>query len=377
MCCILTLNYIKEKGLLPNDFTGKKTSAFAYNEIMELKSSLSKRILSWYEENARPLPWRRDQDPYHVWISEIMLQQTRIETVIPYYERFLDTLPDIASLASVSDDELLKLWQGLGYYSRAKNLKKAAIAIMEKYQGTFPEDYEDIRSLPGIGPYTAGAIASICFDQKTPAIDGNVLRVFGRFLEEERNTADVSFKKDLYEALVRIYPEKAGDFTSALMEIGEILCLPNTLPLCEECPLKKDCLSYKHRSTLEYPKMPEKKKARREERSIFLLLHKNTAAIGKRGDSGLLSGLYEFPNEEGRFSEEEILNRFKGLQPVSSRKAGSYVHQFSHIHWDNEVWIIRCGKEDLYEWMSLKDIEEKAALPSAFAKCMEYLKEEL
>ena len=327
--------------------------------------------MKWYRTNKRELPWREDRDPYHVWVSEVMLQQTRIETVIPYYERFLRELPDIASLSSADDDKLYKLWEGLGYYSRARHLKEAALLVMKEYDGVFPPSYEDILSLPGIGPYIAGAVASIAFEEKTPAIDGNVLRVFSRILKEERTVNDTSYKKELHAALKEIYPEEAGDFTSALMEIGERVCLPNTAPHCGQCPLRDNCLSCQDDTQTGYPKTPLKKKAKEEDRTVFLLIHDDRIAVRKRDTKGLLHGLYEFPNISGHYQEKEIMKMYPGAE-ISYK--GSYTHQFSHLHWKNDVWMIRVEKEaEEYEWVSLKYLHERISLPEAFRKALQYL----
>ncbi len=340
---------------------------------MNLYASDIEKILLWYEKERRDLPWRRDKDPYHIWISEIMLQQTRIETVIPYYERFLRELPDIASLASVDDEKLMKLWEGLGYYSRAKNLKKAAQVIMDRYDGIFPDDPQDILSLPGIGPYTCGAIASIAFNKKTPAIDGNVLRVFARYLREERSVDDASYKKELYQLLKERYPDDAGAFTSALMEIGERVCLPNTAPLCEKCPMKEHCLSHMEHCEEEYPHMPEKKKAKVEKQTVFILISDGYTALHKRNDTGLLAGLYEFPNVPSHLSEEETRELWKDLDILSIEQSEDYIHRFSHIHWDNKVYKVSCRKknEDLL-WIKISDLKD-VPLPTAFRKCRDCL----
>ena len=196
-------------------------------------------LLEWYSKNKRELPWRKDKDPYHVWISEIMLQQTRIEAVKEYYKRFMDKVPTIEDLSKIEEDELLKLWEGLGYYNRARNLKKAAVEIMEKYQGKFPSQYEEILTLPGIGEYTAGAISSICFQKKEVAVDGNVMRVYARVCKQDIDVTDSKVKKEVGEEIRKILPDTPGDFNEAIMELGETICLPNAIPKCMECPLSK------------------------------------------------------------------------------------------------------------------------------------------
>ena len=199
-------------------------------------SALPGVLLPWYRENRRELPWRRDREPYHVWLSEIMLQQTRVEAVKGYYTRFLEALPTIEDLANCDDDTLHKLWEGLGYYSRVRNLKKAANQIMKRHGGRFPDTYEEVRALSGIGDYTAGAICSICFDYPTPAVDGNVLRVISRLTEDATPIDLPARKKEVSQLLAAVYPAEAGDFTQALMELGATLCGPNWKPRCQECP---------------------------------------------------------------------------------------------------------------------------------------------
>ena len=213
-------------------------------------------LSTWYQENKRSLPWRVDKNPYHVWISEIMLQQTRIEAVIPYYQHFINNLPTIHDLACIEEDKLLKLWEGLGYYSRAKNLKKAAQIIESEYQGIFPKNYEEILKLPGIGEYTASAITSICFNQKEVTIDGNVLRVYTRFFNDNSNIDDVKVKKEIRKHLMNLIPNDAGNFNQGMMELGETICLPKGLPKCQECPLNQACLAYKKKT---YQTLPQKK----------------------------------------------------------------------------------------------------------------------
>ena len=211
-------------------------------------------LLNWYYQNKRILPWRENQDPYRVWVSEIMLQQTRVEAVIPYYERFMERFPTIESLALCEEEVLFKLWEGLGYYSRAKNLKKAAQKIYAEYQGQFPDKFEDILNLPGIGSYTAGAVASIAFGQARAAVDGNVLRVITRLTEDGRDIMDAKFRKEMTEQLEKIYPPKeCGDFTQSLMELGAVICVPNGAPKCEICPLGSLCGAFQNGTQVQYP----------------------------------------------------------------------------------------------------------------------------
>ena len=231
---------------------------------MEL-DDLTLPLLLWYRENARDLPWRKKPTAYRVWVSEIMLQQTRVAAVLDYYRRFLEELPDVQALAEVPEERLMKLWQGLGYYSRARNLQRAARTIVSGFGGRFPERYEDIRALPGVGDYTAGAVGSIAFGLPTPAVDGNVLRVIARITGDGGDISTPAMKKRVTEALARVIPVDApGDYNQALMELGATVCLPNGAPLCEKCPAARLCTAFQQGRTGELPvKAP--KKPRREE----------------------------------------------------------------------------------------------------------------
>ena len=275
---------------------------------MELEK-LSQVLPPWYRANKRDLPWRRDKEPYHVWLSEIMLQQTRVEAVKGYYARFLDALPTIGHLAVCDDDSLHKLWEGLGYYSRVRNLKKAAIKIMEEHGGVFPGEYEAIWALPGIGDYTAGAICSICFDKKEPAVDGNVLRVVSRILEDATPIDLPAQKKKVNQLLKAVYPDEAGEFTQALMELGATLCGPNWKPRCEECPCKDFCGGAIHGTAEQFPVKSPKKEKRVEEKTVFILSCDGRYALRKRPDPGLLAGLWEFPNVPGKLETKKALDQ--------------------------------------------------------------------
>ena len=259
--------------------------------------ALVKPLCSWYEENKRELPWREDATPYHVWISEIMLQQTRIEAVMGYYAHFTAKLPNVKSLAEVPEDELLKLWEGLGYYNRARNLKKAAIQVMEQYEGELPADYEKLRGLAGIGNYTAGAIASIAYGIPAPAVDGNVLRVTMRFLNCDDDISKMSVRHQMEESIQSVIPEKMpGEFNQALMELGEVICIPNGMPLCDRCPLNDHCEGRAAGRQLQLPNKPEKKARRIEKKTILMLELQGRIGIRKRPADGLLAGMWEFPS---------------------------------------------------------------------------------
>lgn len=329
-------------------------------------------ILHWYQENKRSLPWRKDKDPYSVWISEIMLQQTRIEAVIDYYHRFMKRLPDIKSLSEISEDELLKLWEGLGYYSRARNLKKAAIQIMEKYNGIFPNTYEDILSLPGIGEYTAGAISSICFDLPEVAIDGNVMRVYCRVNDLDLDVGDLKVKKKIGEDIKSLLPKESGDFNQGIMELGEVLCIPGGVPKCEECPLKHRCLAHLNKRECLIPRKIKKTEKLEEEYTLFLLKYKNLYALRKR-DSGLLKNMWEFPNKEGFLTYDEVKERIPNITSIELSTTNTHI--FSHKKWFmNSYYIEVNSKSKDYSWFSLEEIEKNCALPSAFMPFFEEIK---
>ena len=334
-------------------------------------------LLNWYQQNKRDLPWRKDQNPYHVWISEIMLQQTRIEAVIGYYDRFIKRLPSIQDLAQINDDELLKLWEGLGYYTRARNLKKAAIMIMEEYDGIFPNTFEQIMSLPGIGEYTASAIGSICFSLKEVTIDGNVLRVYMRLQNCYDNVDDLKIRRKVRNELQKIMPEEAGDFNQALMELGETICLPNGIPKCSECPLKNFCKSYQNDTYLELPIKNKKKDKKEEKYTILLFYYKSQFVLEKRKESGLLQNLWQFPNIQGHLTKKQLENYLKEnkIKFLKVKKSVSYTHIFTHKRWNMISYMVELDKNDYnMNWNDLKTLKEKA-IPTAFKPFLKELKE--
>lgn len=339
-------------------------------------------LLKWYTINKRSLPWRKDQDPYHVWISEIMLQQTRVEAVKNYYTRFIKELPSILELANVPEDKLLKLWEGLGYYTRARNLKKAAQIIQEQYNGIFPDNYRTIILLPGIGEYTAGAIASICFKEKVPAVDGNVLRVLSRILNSYKNIDEQKTKKEFINSITTILPNPVGEFNQALMELGALICIPNGMPKCEECPLNRICLSNKEHTQLDLPIKRKKKQRKKEEKTIFIFIYHDKVAIRKREDKGLLAGLYEFPNTNEILNIKQVANYLKKekIEAIRIFDAEKKKHIFSHVEWYMQGYCIFVEKEfknKEYEWISYFNLKEEYALPTAFGYFEEELKKRI
>ena len=335
---------------------------------------LPSALLPWYRENKRDLPWRQDKDPYHIWLSEIMLQQTRVEAVKGYYLRFLQALPDIASLAACEDDTLHQLWEGLGYYSRVRNLKKAAQVILSHHGGVFPRDHAAVLALTGIGSYTAGAICSIAFDQPIPAVDGNVLRVVTRLTQDPTPIDLPAFKKDMQSRLAQIYPAEAGDFTQALMELGATLCGPNRAPQCESCPCKGFCGAYQNGTTARYPVKLPKREKRAEEKTVFILSCNGRYALQKRPQTGLLAGLWEFPNVPGTLTLEEAL-RWVDTQGLSLRNVQKQVHKqhiFTHIRWQMQGFYLEVADPaGSFTWLQADEIRENAALPTAFRQFWE------
>lgn len=328
-------------------------------------------LLSWYEKNRRILPWREQPEPYRVWISEIMLQQTRVEAVKPYFARFMDALPDIGALARVEEENLLKLWEGLGYYNRARNLQKAAQQIMEEHGGEMPASYEKILKLPGIGSYTAGAISSIAFGIAEPAVDGNVLRVMSRLFNDPEEINKDSVKKRTEQLIREHMPRKRpGDYNQALIELGAIVCLPNGRPLCESCPLRSLCLARRAGTEESLPVKAAKKPRKIEERTVFLLEWEDKTAIRQRSNKGLLASLYEFPNVLGHLTEDE-LPKALGIEKkeiLSAEKLPPAVHIFSHVEWHMIGYRVKLKAEhpEQYQMVRKEDILAKYPLPNAF-----------
>lgn len=339
-----------------------KTTDSIYKQLPDV-------LLPWYKQNARELPWRQDTKPYHIWLSEIMLQQTRVEAVRSYYLRFLEQLPSIHALAEAPESQLFKLWEGLGYYNRARNLQKEARVIETQYGGQFPKQYEDIRALPGIGPYTAGAIASICFNRPYAAVDGNVLRIITRMTENDAPIDSMQTKNEIAAQLEKIYPKNdCGQFTQALMELGATVCTPKS-PKCAECPANNFCCAYAGGTMLQYPVKQPKKDKRLEERTVFLLQCGDSYALTKRTESGLLCGLWQLPNVLGKLDVNQALHTAEsfGVQPAELYKQMHRVHIFTHIKWQMTCYHILCTKKASdFIWATTQEIQTNYALPTAF-----------
>lgn len=425
---------MKENKLIQKD--AKESEKKAGEQVEQMAPFL----LDWFRRQARVLPWRTEPKPYYVWVSEIMLQQTRVEAVKPYFARFIQTLPNIRALAECEEEVLLKLWEGLGYYNRVRNLQKAAKVVMELYQGELPKDYNALLKLPGVGSYTAGAIASIAYQIPVPAVDGNVLRVMARLTESYEDIAKASVKKQTEELLKKHMPkEEARAFNQAMMEIGAMVCLPNGEPKCQECPIQRFCLAYQHGVVMELPVKTKKKARRIEEMTVFVIrLAKREeetkleaifssgeeVVLRRRAESGLLAGMYEFPNVPEQLDEKaarEVLEnwgiKIQSIMPIEEAK-----HIFSHVEWHMKGYLVeadtkymrksfgqlegeRCREKKIdvkyvqrnfgedkkeskvgmvaetgifqvkqgLEWFSVERVRAEIAIPSAFAAFIKYM----
>ena len=329
-------------------------------------------LLAWYEENKRDLPWRQEVSPYRTWVSEIMLQQTRVAAVVPYFQRFMEAYPTVETLAAADTEELLHLWQGLGYYSRARNLQKAARVIMKDYGSVFPHTYEAVRALPGIGDYTAGAILSIAMGQDVPAVDGNVLRVVSRITGCKENVLDDKVRKKLRSWVAEVLPKgQAGVFNQAMMDLGAGVCLPNGEPLCDACPAREFCEAKAESLQKQLPVRKKSKEKRVEKHTVFVLCRGEEVAICKRPEKGLLAGLWEYPNVVGELSEQAAAKQLEkwNVIPHLWVKKISATHIFTHIRWEMTGYIVEIVGNGKSEWIwADKEERHKKAVPSAFAR---------
>lgn len=328
-------------------------------------------LIPWYQQNARSLPWRIDREPYHVWLSEIMLQQTRVEAVKPYYIRFLKRLPTLRALSLCDEETLMKLWEGLGYYSRARNLRRAAKQIMETADGVFPSDYESLRRLPGVGEYTAGAIASICYDLPEPAVDGNVLRVMSRICADSRCIDEPVFRREIRAQLCIVYQQHGhcGILTQALMELGATICIPNGMPHCEQCPCKAFCAAKCANTVMQYPVRKKKKSRRIEYHTVYILRCDDQIALRKRPSRGLLAGMWELPHVDGKLAPQEALNAAASWNCMPSElvSVARRVHIFTHIEWHMTCVYLRCKAcPEEFTWVPIAALAAETALPTAF-----------
>ena len=357
-------------------------------------TQLTEPLVGWFEKNARTMPWRSNPLPYYVWVSEIMLQQTRVEAVRRYFDRFVAELPDVDALASCPEDTYLKLWEGLGYYSRVRNLHAAAVQIMEEHGGQIPDDYQTLLTLKGIGHYTAGAIASLAYEKPVPAVDGNVLRVLTRVSADDTDIIRQSFRAEVEGRIRELLEQKAPDglspriFNQALMELGALVCVPNGAPHCGECPWEQLCQAKKEDRIGEIPVKTRAKARRTEKKTVLLIKDGDTIALHKRSPAGLLAGLYEFPNKTGYLTEKEVLDlvRNMGYSPLRIQRLTDAVHVFSHVEWhmigysllvEEESFATdeqraRAAKEQLV-FTDAAELEKHYALPSAFGAYRRYI----
>ena len=328
-------------------------------------------LLDWYAREGRDLPWRRTRDPYRIWLSEVILQQTRVAQGMEYYLRFTERFPDVASLAAAPEDEVLKLWQGLGYYSRARNLKRAAQTVVQDFGGEFPDSYDDLRRLAGIGDYTAGAILSIAFGQAVPAVDGNVLRVAARLTGDSRNVLETKVRAVFRQAMADTMPQdRPGDFNQALMDLGAAVCLPNGKPLCDRCPAAGFCTAKRDGKQALLP-VREKKKEKREVRLTLFIMKKEdgTAALRQRPDTGLLAGLWEFPHVEGELDEAAAAAQLAEwhVTPLRWEKILHAKHEFTHLRWRMTGYLLTAAGEGEPDWLwADAAARQQRAIPSAF-----------
>ncbi len=342
---------------------------------------MAKPLTSWYRGQKRDLPWREDVTAYKVWVSEIMLQQTRVEAVKPYYARFLNAFPTIRDLAEAKEDVLLKMWEGLGYYNRVRNMQKAAQQVMIDYNGEFPSTYEEIRSLTGIGNYTAGAISSFAFGIPKPAVDGNVLRVISRLTASYEDIMNANVRERMEHELEELIPvDVASDFNQGLIELGAIVCVPNGAPKCSECPLAHICKAHAEGIELELPVKAKAKERRIEEKTVFIFQDGEHIAIQKRPGKGLLAGLYEFPNVVGHLNEDDAVAYSKqiGLAPLRIQRLEDGKHIFSHVEWHMIGYRIRvdeletaCTEEMIF--IHPEEIQEAYPIPAAFETYTNYI----
>ncbi len=354
-------------------------------EAEKLICDVAPKVVEYYELHKRDLPWRKDNDPYHVWVSEIMLQQTRIEAVRKYYRRFMKLLPNVEALALVEDEKLMKLWEGLGYYSRARNLKKAALILNESNENALPKTYQELIKLPGIGSYTAGAIASICYGEAVAAVDGNVLRVISRLIRNKKNVLDAKVKKGVEEMLTTVLMKSgvnSSSFNQGIMEIGEMICKPNKMPLCKECPLHSWCLAFQNQEQALIPLRIKNTKRVMEEKTVVIYQINDKILLEKRENSGLLAGMFQFPLYDGHLNEtqvkEMVEEKWREILEETVHPSlyalENYKHIFSHKEWHMVGYHILINVSGEIEnvltsegvWVTKKEIEKEYALPTAF-----------
>lgn len=354
-----------------------KTTELTTEEVL---SAFGQRLLPWFHQAARDLPWRRTDDPYAIWVSEIMLQQTRVAAVLGYYQRFLAAFPTVEDLAVAPEEQLMKLWEGLGYYSRARNLQLCAKLVAGELGGHFPESYEGLVKLPGIGDYTAAAVASAAFGERCPAVDGNVYRVLTRLTDCPDPIGDTAVKHRVRRWAESAMPYEKHDirlYNQATMDLGATVCIPVGAPRCEVCPMADVCLGHLRGTAETRPVKAPKKPRKVEERTVFVLLRGEETALRKRGPRGLLAGLWEFPNVEGKLTEEQVGDclRLWDLTVKTWHQRLSAKHIFTHVEWDMLCYVLEVeGDGRGLTWLDRAGFQQ-AALPSAFRRCQEALRE--
>jgi A/G-specific adenine glycosylase len=333
-------------------------------------------LCKWFLVNQRELPWRRDNDPYHVWLSEIMLQQTQVATTIAYYNRFLEAFPTVKALAEASEDDVLKLWQGLGYYTRARNLKRCADVVWQQYDGKFPNTFTALLKLPGIGPYTAGAIASIAFGRRVPAVDGNVLRVIARHFALSDDIAEAKTTKQFHDLLLPLIPEHPGIFNQALMELGATVCTPQS-PMCDQCPIMDTCKAYETLSVMQYPVKKKRVKQKKISIGMGIVRCKKAVLFFKQVEGRLLNGLWSLPfaADAGSVSDlrKQLVEDFQ-LTLDKGYLAGEVKHVFTHLIWDIHVYVFEAAEAHCIDfpevcWCS-EDAFDTLALPTVVKKAL-------
>ncbi|WP_188456835.1 A/G-specific adenine glycosylase [Virgibacillus oceani] len=338
-------------------------------------------LLNWYDTNKRDLPWREDQDPYKIWVSEIMLQQTKVDTVIPYFHRFITKFPTLHDLAEADQQDVLKVWEGLGYYSRARNLQNAVKEVVAAYGGEVPHTPKDLGSLKGVGPYTKGAILSIAYNQPEPAVDGNVMRVLARVLKIEDDIAKPSAKKQ-FENYVRelISQDDPSSFNQGIMELGALICTPKT-PMCMFCPVQQHCKAFAEGIEEELPIKSKAKKQKKVPYAALLIKNeKNQYVIEKRSDNGLLASLWQFPmvpiDEIGFDHLENWVHSEYGVKITLGSKAGNLKHVFSHLIWQLEIYQAKTIQNQLYD-QRLKFVDKEGLelypFPVSHQKMMKFI----
>lgn len=343
-----------------------------------LTKALCAPLLDWFADHARVLPWRENRDPYRVWVSEIMLQQTRVEAVRGYFTRFMEAFPSVHALAAAPEEAYLKLWEGLGYYSRVRNLHKAAVRVCEEHGGIVPCDYDTLCTLPGIGDYTAGAVASIAGGQRVPAVDGNVLRVVSRLNADERPVTESKVKAELREQVAAILPEDPGAFNQALMELGALVCVPNGAPQCTNCPVLHLCAGAHTGIAARLPNKAPKKARTIAPRTVFVLRWQGKVALRRRPERGLLAKLWEFPGVDGTLSPADARAFFEthGMEVSQIRAMRPAKHIFTHVEWHMTGYYVDLAtlpSDPSFVFVTPEELRAAYALPSAFRAFAEVL----